>query len=45
MTPQQFITKWKKAVLSERCASQSHFLDLCELLGQPKPVEANPKCE
>src|SRR5213079_1120349 len=43
MTPQQFIAKWKKAQLSERSAAQQHFLDLCELLGQPKPAAADPE--
>jgi hypothetical protein len=38
MTPQQFIVKWKRANLSERSAAQQHFLDLCELLDQPKPA-------
>jgi hypothetical protein len=42
MTPQQFIAKWQRATLSERSACQQHFLDLCELLGQPKPAEADP---
>lgn len=42
MTPQEFITKWQRANLSERSAYQQHFLDLCELLGQPKPAEADP---
>ena len=28
--------------LSERSACQQHFLDLCDLLGQPKPAEADP---
>jgi len=42
MTPQQFIAKWTRANLSERSACQQHFLDLCELLGQPKPAEADP---
>jgi hypothetical protein len=42
MTPQQFVAKWKKADLSERSAYQQHFLDLCELLGQPKPAEVDP---
>src|SRR5687768_15337495 len=41
MTPQQFITKWKRATLSERSACQQHFLDLCELLGQPKPADVD----
>ncbi len=42
MTPQQFIAKWRNVTLSERSACQQHFLDLCELLGQPKPAEADP---
>jgi len=42
MTPQHFIAKWRQANLSERSACQQHFLDLCELLGQPKPAEADP---
>jgi len=42
MTPQQFIVKWKQANLTERSAAQQHFLDLCELLQQQKPAEADP---
>ncbi len=36
MTPQEFIAKWRRANLSERSACQQHFLDLCEILDQPK---------
>src|SRR5262249_35241036 len=43
MTPQDFIAKWKRSKLSERSAAQQHFLDLCKLLGQPKPAEVD--CE
>ena len=42
MLPQEFIAKWQRANLSERSAAQQHFLDLCELLGQPKPATADP---
>ncbi len=42
MTPQDFITKWQRSTLTERSACQQHFLDLCELLGQPKPATADP---
>jgi len=42
MTPQQFIAKWQRVTLSERSACQQHFLDLCDLLGQPKPAEVDP---
>ena len=42
MTPQEFVEKWSRANLSERSACQQHFLDLCELLNQPKPAAADP---
>ena len=42
MTPDQFISKWTVASLSERSAAQQHFLDLCALLGEPTPAEADP---
>jgi type II restriction/modification system DNA methylase subunit YeeA len=32
-----FITKWQKSTQSERASAQSHFRDLCDLLGQPDP--------
>jgi hypothetical protein len=41
MLPQDFIAKWQRANLSERSAAQQHFLDLCDLLGQPKPDTAD----
>src|SRR4051794_24510086 len=41
LTAEQFVTKWSKAQLSERAASQEHFIDLCHLLGQPTPAEAD----
>lgn len=41
MTPEQFVAKWSRAELSERAASQEHFIDLCHLLGQPTPAEAD----
>jgi hypothetical protein len=41
MTPEQFVAKWSKAQLSERAASQEHFIDLCRLLDQPTPAEAD----
>ena len=39
LTPSGFVAKWSKVTLSERAASQEHFLDLCRLLGQPTPAE------
>jgi hypothetical protein len=38
----EFISKWSKAELKERSAAQEHFLDLCELVGHPKPAAADP---
>jgi len=43
MTPQEFIAKWRPVTLSERSACQSHFNDLCLVLGQPQPVAADPE--
>ena len=45
MTPKEFISKWQAADLKERSASQEHFLDLCRLLGEPTPAEADPTGE
>ena len=42
LSPQDFVAKWRHATLKERAASQSHFNDLCALLGQPAPTEADP---
>lgn len=41
MTPAAFIAKWAAADLSERASYQQHFLDLCELVGHPKPAEVD----
>ncbi|MBK6767599.1 MAG: hypothetical protein IPG72_00890 [Ardenticatenales bacterium] len=42
MTPQQFVDRWRHVDQKERSASQSHFIDLCALLGVPGPIEADP---
>ena len=42
MTPGEFIAKWRSSELKERSASQEHFIDLCRLLGEPTPAEADP---
>lgn len=41
MTPQEFINKWRDVELKERSASQSHFNDLCRLLGVPDPIASD----
>jgi type II restriction/modification system DNA methylase subunit YeeA len=42
ITPQFFIAKWRASTLKERSGSQSHFNDLCALLGQPTPTDVDP---
>jgi hypothetical protein len=42
MSPREFLDKWRHAELKERSASQSHFNDLCALLGVVDPVSADP---
>jgi type II restriction/modification system DNA methylase subunit YeeA len=38
LTIPEFVARWKNSQLSERSAAHSHFIDLCELLGQPRPA-------
>ena len=45
MTPATFIAKWRASELKERSGSQEHFIDLCRLLGEPTPAEADPSGE
>ena len=45
MTPGTFIAKWRAAALKERSAAQEHFIDLCRLLDEPTPAEAEPTGE
>jgi hypothetical protein len=42
MTPGEFAAKWRGVETSERASAQSHFLDLCALLGEPGPTQADP---
>jgi hypothetical protein len=42
LSPQEFVGSWRGVTLKERSASQSHFIDLCRLVGQPTPTEADP---
>jgi len=43
MTPQEFIRKWSASELKERSGSQEHLIDLCRMLGQPTPADADPE--
>jgi hypothetical protein len=45
LTPQEFAQRWGSSTLSERSSYQQHFLDLCEMLGTPKPAEVDPTGE
>ena len=45
MTPGEFIAKWRASELKERSAAQEHFIDLCRLLDEPTPAEADPTGE
>ena len=45
VTPGEFISKWRKSELKERSGSQEHFIDLCRLLGEQTPAEADPAGE
>ena len=45
MTPGAFIAKWRASELKERSASQEHFIDLCRLLDEPTPADADPTGE
>ena len=42
LTAGAFIDKWRAVTLNERAVAQEHFIDLCRLLGERTPVEADP---
>jgi SAM-dependent methyltransferase len=42
MIPAEFVRKWEAAKGGERASSHEHFLDLCRLLGEKTPTEADP---
>ena len=42
MTAAEFKRKWSRYQGKETSAYQEHFNDLCRLLGQPTPAEADP---
>ena len=42
MTPDRFAEKWGRAQLRESAGSQEHFLDICRLVGESTPAEADP---
>jgi hypothetical protein len=42
MTPSEFAAKWRGVTTGERASAQSHFLDLCAMLDEPGPTQADP---
>ncbi|MEW5990818.1 MAG: DNA methyltransferase [Chloroflexota bacterium] len=42
LTPAEFAAKWRGVTTTEKASSQSHFIDLCRMLGEPTPHEADP---
>ena len=42
MTPAEFVAKWQGNTRAEKAAAQEHFIDLCRMLGQPTPNDADP---
>lgn len=42
LTPQDFVSKWKRVTAREKQTYQEHFLDLCRLIGHQTPNEADP---
>jgi hypothetical protein len=45
ITPQDFVTRWQDSQLREQQAAQSHFNELCELVGFKTPAQLDPKGE
>jgi len=45
LTIAEFVHRWKINAQSERASAQSHFRDLCEMLGEKNPTESDPTGE
>jgi len=41
LTVAEFVIRWKTHDQSEEAGAKPHFLDLCDLLGQPHPAAAD----
>jgi len=42
LTPQDFVSKWKRVTAREKQTYQEHFIDLCRLVGHQTPNEYDP---
>jgi hypothetical protein len=40
--PEAFVNRWQRSTLKERSSSQSHFNELCHLLGVSDPLGSDP---
>jgi hypothetical protein len=45
LTPAEFAAKWRGITTTEKASAQSHFIDLCRMLGELTPHEADPTGE
>jgi type II restriction/modification system DNA methylase subunit YeeA len=45
LTPHEFVARWQHSTLKEQAAAQSHFNDICALIGHPTPAEDDPSGE
>ena len=45
MTVDEFVEKWSNAALREKANSQTHFNDLCAVVGVETPLEGDPSGE
>ena len=41
ITVAEFVHRWKRFSQTENAGSQSHFIDLCEMLGEKRPAESD----
>jgi len=42
LTPQDFVSKWKRVIAREKQTYQEHFIDLCHPVGHPTPNDFDP---
>jgi len=42
ITPQEFVSKWKRVTAREKQVYQEHFIDLCHLAGHQTPNDYDP---
>ena len=45
MNISEFVAKWRQVELTERSASQQHFLDHCAVFDHPTPAQIDPTGE